>query len=354
MSRLRASEDDRPMRILVTGGTGFVGSHATKALLDAGHEVRLLVRSPKRIRRSLGPLGIEDKIDHITGDVTDRASVADALAGCEAVVHAASIYSLDVRAAEEMARVNAPSTQLVIEEATQRGLETIVHVSTTVVFVPGRGEVVSPGDPVGSPRGPYARSKAEAERIAREAQDEGAPVAIVYPGGVYGPHDPYLSEQTRLSRDLLRRRLPMLPREGYHVVDVRDTAATIRAVLEAGGGGGRYIVPGHHASVPEMASLFAELTGRRIPHIKVPARSMRPTETVLNALQRRLPGRLPISAEAMEILAADLRFDTSRTTEDLGISARPLRTVLADQAVWLAEAGHVKPRQIGALARARA
>ena len=105
MTEAAAGGFDGPMRVMVTGATGFLGSHAVKALTDAGHDVRLLVRSPARIAPALAPHGI-NHVDHVVGDVTDVASVERALEGCDAVLHAANVYTLDPRRAEEMRDVN--------------------------------------------------------------------------------------------------------------------------------------------------------------------------------------------------------------------------------------------------------
>ncbi|MQA74410.1 MAG: SDR family NAD(P)-dependent oxidoreductase [Solirubrobacterales bacterium] len=223
------------MRILVTGGTGYIGSHAVAALVRGGHEIRLLVRSPDRIAPALEPLGVDD-VAHVPGDITDPASVRRAMEGCDAVVHAASVYSLDVRDARTTERVNVPGTENVLGEAARRGLDPIVYVSSTIAFLPGNGTRVGPESPVGDPAMAYARSKAAAERVARAHQERGDPVAIVYPGQVWGPCDPYLGETLELARNVLKRRLPVLPRGGHHIVDVRDVAATILALCEGGRG----------------------------------------------------------------------------------------------------------------------
>ena len=89
------------MRIFVTGGTGFVGSHTVAELVRNGHDVRLLVRSPDRISSALKPHGLGEQ-DYAIGDVTDAASVEKGMEGCDAVLHAASIYSLDVREAKHL------------------------------------------------------------------------------------------------------------------------------------------------------------------------------------------------------------------------------------------------------------
>jgi dihydroflavonol-4-reductase len=96
------------MRVLVTGGTGFVGCHTVAALLGHGHHVRLLVRDARRIAPALGPLGIAT-VDAVVGDVTDPATVERAMRGCQAVVHAAAVYALDPRRAAVMAHTNPPA-----------------------------------------------------------------------------------------------------------------------------------------------------------------------------------------------------------------------------------------------------
>jgi nucleoside-diphosphate-sugar epimerase len=95
------------MKVLVTGGTGFVGSHSVRALLAKGHQVKLLARNPKRVEMK--------DVDVAAGDVTDRAAVAKAVAGCDAVLHCASIYSLEARKNAEMLRVNVGGTRNVLE-----------------------------------------------------------------------------------------------------------------------------------------------------------------------------------------------------------------------------------------------
>ena len=82
------------MKVMVTGGTGFVGSHTVAEVVRAGHDVKLLVRDPSRIRPALEPLGVGE-VESVMGDVTDKDSVEQALEDCDAVIHCASVYSLD-------------------------------------------------------------------------------------------------------------------------------------------------------------------------------------------------------------------------------------------------------------------
>ena len=105
------------------------------------------------------------------GDATDAESVRRAMDGCDAVVHAAAIFSYDAREARNVQRVNARATELVLGAARDAGLDPIVHVSSYVALLPAAG-VLDGDSPVGRPRGVYARSKAETEQMARELQDK--------------------------------------------------------------------------------------------------------------------------------------------------------------------------------------
>src|SRR5262249_45340648 len=108
-----ADHHARAVVVLVTGGTGYVGAHAVAALVAAGHRVRVLARAPERVQAALGPLGVDD-VDAEPGDVTDQGAVERALSGCDAVLHAASVFSLDPRRAEEMRSVNVRGTEIVL------------------------------------------------------------------------------------------------------------------------------------------------------------------------------------------------------------------------------------------------
>jgi nucleoside-diphosphate-sugar epimerase len=153
------------MKVFVTGGTGFVGSHSVKAIVDAGHEPRLLVRSRGRLVAALERLGVGG-VEHVVGDATDAASVRTAMDGCDAVLHAAAVYSYDVREAGRMRAANAQAAAVVLGAARDAGLDPIVHVSSYVALLPPVG-VLDAASPVGRPRGAYASSKAETRTWAR-------------------------------------------------------------------------------------------------------------------------------------------------------------------------------------------
>ena len=341
------------MRILVTGGTGFVGCHTVAALHRAGHELRLLVRAPERVAPALTPVGVDPAaVEAVVGDVTDAGAVRRAVEGCEAVLHAAGVYSLDPARADEIARVNAPGTELVLRSAAEAGLDPIVHVSSYAALLPPRSARLLDGDsPVGTSIHPYTGSKAASEAAARALQAEGAPVRISYPGMVWGPDDPHLGESSRLALAVLAGRLPALPPGTVPVSDVRDVAAVHAALAAPGRGGGRHVASGENLPVVEVMRTVVRATGRRLPVVAVPA----PAAAAAGLLGQRL-GRLGVdllpSREATWAASQDGSADGSATARELGVSFRPAEESIRDTIRWLSAAGHLSPRRAGALAAA--
>ena len=336
------------MKVLVTGGTGFVGAHAVAAAVRSGHDVRLLVRRPEQVDVSLAPLGVQVR-DVVVGDALDEASVTRAVDGCEAVVHAAAVYSLDPRRAAEVRRTNRRATELVLRQAVAHGLDPVVQVSSTVALTRYGGS--APQLPLGDIELPYTQSKIDSERVARELATAGAPVVSIYPGAVYGPDDPYRGAEGERLRWILLGRFPLWPIGGMHVVDVRDAAATIAATLQRGRGPRRYVVPGHHMDGALLYGTFAEVTGRRFPHLLLPGSMIGPATRLIDAVQRQLPQRwhYPADREGTELLRRNTRFDDSAAREDLGIQARPFADTIADTIRWLVRSGRVPARCAGRL-----
>ncbi|GAA4244460.1 NAD-dependent epimerase/dehydratase family protein [Dactylosporangium darangshiense] len=334
------------MRVLVTGGTGFVGAHSAAALIAAGHDVRLLVRSPDRIGPALRPLGVSTAVDHTVGDVTDLDSVERALRGCDAVLHAAAVYSLDARARPAIARTNAAGAETVLRAAVDAGCDPVVHVSSTAALLRRRATVTA-DSPLSSTPGPYIRSKAASEAVARRLQDAGAPLVIVQPGAVLGPDDPYCGDQARRLRDILRGRYPVWPSGGLQVVDVRDVARVHAAVITPRSGPRRYLVPGHFVDGDTMFATLRALTGRRLPSLIVSSAAMLPLSWTMSTLQRVTPFHLPVDHEGVVFVHSDTRCDDSRARGELGIQPRPLSDTYRDTIRWLHRTGRLTARQAG-------
>src|SRR4051812_28127969 len=233
------------MRVLVTGASGFVGSHAVRSLVAAGHRPRLLVRDPGRTAAVLGEAGVHvEEIEMSRGDMLDETTVARALDGCEAVIHAAAALGVTGRRTD-LVTVNVTGTRNVVGGAVARGLDPVIHTSTIAVFVPPVTPVITPATPLARPRTDYGRSKLEAERYARGLQDEGAPVTIVYPGGVLGPDQPRLDAMPAGLAAALDIAWPLSP-GGVSLLDVRDLGTALAGCLAPGQGPRRFLLGGHY------------------------------------------------------------------------------------------------------------
>jgi dihydroflavonol-4-reductase len=340
------------MLVLVTGGTGYVGSHSVAALIRAGHRVRVLARSPERVAAALGPLRVEG-VETVIGDVTDPTMVERALEGCDAVLHAASVFSLDARQADEVRAVNVRGTDVVLGTAYRLGLDPIVYVSSELALLPpGDGEVLTADSPVGQPPWPYCRSKADSELVARRYQTAGAPVLSVMPAAVWGPQDPHVGEGVTLATNVLRKRYPIVMRGGMHIADVGDVAAVLAAVMEPGRGPRSYLVSGQYISLPELIRTLAELSGRRIRFLTFPRWFLAAFGRAADVAQRRLQTRLPWQGEGIWVMNCAARCDDSKTRNEFGLEPRPLRETFADTIRWLVDVGYLTPGEAGRLAGA--
>jgi nucleoside-diphosphate-sugar epimerase len=330
------------MRVMITGGTGYVGSHIVEALLDAGHEVKLLVRRPEQVAKTFAERGVTiAPEDVVTGDVLDKDSVVSALEGCDAVVHAAAVMSLDPRRADEILHTNVNATTLVLNEALERGCDPVVHISSTVALIRYGGS--GPDLPLGDIDLPYTKSKIASEEVVRGLQDQDRPVVSVYPGGIYGPDDPYYGEATQRVAFLVRGLFPMWSTGGLHTTDVRDAAAVVAAVMEPGKGPRRYIVPGHHMYAKDLYGALSQAIGRRRPYVTIPSRFAIATSKMMQLMQARVPEKwhYPADREGAEMGARDTRFDDSPARRDLGLTPRSLLDSLRDTITWLVDAGHL-------------
>jgi len=332
--------------VLLTGGSGFLGSHILQLLLGDGHRVRALVRSPAKLRANLSLLQVDPddpRIEVITGEMTDPAAARGAASGCDRAIHAAATFSYRRRDAERMLRENKLGTITVLDAATEAECTGIVHVSSTVALL-RPGTTLDHESPLGVTFGPYTQSKVDSERVARERQEVGAPVTIVNPGGILGPHDPYLGESNETIRDIVRGRLPTWPRHsGFQWVDVRDTAEVVVAALDRPGR--RYLVPGETVALPHEA--LRAVTGRRLPALRLPLSAALP---VVRLGYRTGWPFLPHAVEGSRLIALNTRVDYAATVDDLGISGRPLEESLRDTLRWLADAGHISRRSLGTCA----
>jgi dihydroflavonol-4-reductase len=335
------------MRVLITGGTGFVGSHTVAAVSRAGHAVRLLARRPEKADAALAPLGASVQ-DIVSGDVLDPETVRTAAAGCDAMIHAAAIYSLDPRQAASVLATNARATEIVLDAAVRARLDPIVHVSSYVALLPSH-DVLTPDSPVGAGGPAYPASKARSEQIARRHQSAGAPVVTTYPGAVTGPHDPYFGDTAFTLAMVLRNRAPFALPGSWAVADAGYVAAAHAAMLEPGRGPRRYLLGGHNTTWNDLYVLLRHLTGRRLPAVPTPGWAARASGRAMDALQPLTRTRLPFGHQGPWIITQCTGTDDTATRRELRIQPPPLEQTLADTIRWMVQARHLPASLAGHL-----
>ncbi len=337
------------MRVLVTGATGFVGSHAAKALQDAGHTVRALVRTPAKLETVTARVGVDvARLETVQGDMADADVVTGAIEGCDAVVHAAAVVGIDPSSEADIEASNFAGALNVLGTAADAGCDPIVHVSSAAALFPFRTDPVTADHPVGSARMPYARSKAESEHLARRLQASGRGVVIIYPGGVGGPGD--YGESTQFKPLQLWLTKPFMRSSGYTVnlIDVRDIAAAITASMQTGRGPKRYVMFGHHLTADELLSVLCDVTGRDLKSVAMPKAAMLAWGR-LGDLARRFGRDLILTSEGAEYMYNTCAGDNSFTEQDTGITLRSAAESLADSIAWMRDEGHVTAEQAGAV-----
>lgn len=325
------------MRVLVTGGTGFVGAWTAKAVTDTGHEVRYLVRTPHKLVTSAGALGL-DTSDHVVGDITQPDSVREALSGCDAVVHCAAVVAFGPDAAEKMSRTNLTGARNVLGQAVELGLDPVVHVSSIAAVFDPRLSLLTADLPVARGLDAYGVSKAEVEAYARELQERGAPVVTTYPGMVLGPPaGSQAGEATEGIEKGIRMRLIPGRRAAWTVCDVRDLGRVHASTLQPGRGPRRYAAGGVRIGAREITHVLAEASGRRMLHVPVPDGLLRG----LGRVQDRLGLHTPITESRMEYYTRMPEADNGPVERELGVRFRPPRETITDAVEGLRRRGRL-------------
>ncbi|HEY4927964.1 MAG TPA: NAD-dependent epimerase/dehydratase family protein [Acidimicrobiales bacterium] len=327
------------MRVLVTGGTGFVGSHTVGALQRDGHTVRILARDPARVPAVLGPLSLV--ADEITvGDMTVPESVNAALDGCGAVVHCAAEIGVG-GGHGPTGTTNVDGARAVIGSAVARGLDPVVYTSSITVHLPSPDPVITTESPLADPLSTYGAQKAEIDRFVQGLQADGAPVTTLVVSGVYGPHSPHVDGSFAALIGALGAGM-VAPPGGLGVVDVRDVALVIARTLESGCGPRRYLVSGNYVTWEEWTSVLSEAAGRTVPFTEITAEAM--IDLGKRFDEQRDDGREglpPLSVEAAVVMNAGRPADDTATMRELGIAYRPTLETFRDTLAWLTETGQL-------------
>ena len=336
------------MRVMITGGTGFVGYHIAQALIGAGHEVSLLVRS---VDKMLQLYGDDCELDFTRGDITDADKVNSAMAGCDAVIHAAAMVSTKASDAQRVYSTNVEGAKTVIGGAVKnKTVKSIIHVSSVTALYDPSATLLDENSPPGVARNAYGRSKVACEKYVRNLKARGKRVYITYPATVIGPDDPGLTEAHVGMQGFLTAFVPLMS-SGNQYVDVRDVAEVHLRLLEQRPPGGNYTLGGHYVPWFKLGPVLEAVTGRRLFKLPLSGGLMRLTGRILDQLHPYISVPLPISEEAMEYATNWVQLDNSKVEKSLDFTFRPVEESMKDTVRWLYQAGHIGRRQAGVLAR---
>jgi dihydroflavonol-4-reductase len=314
-------------KTLVTGGTGFVGSHVVRALAERGDELRLLVRKSSRLGH-LEDLDFERR----TGDVANRTAVRRAMADVDRVFHCAGATSMRPRDRRRVFDVNVGGTRVVLEEALRAEVERAVLTSSVGAIGPAKqGGTADESQPftAGGLGIAYINSKHEAEAEAWRIAAHGLDLVAVNPSFVLGPEDPTGTSNRLVSRFLMRR-IPIYVDGGLNIVDVRDVAAGHLLADEKGEVGERYILGGRNFTLDRLFADLSRISGVAPPALKLPARAALAAAEAANA------ARLPVGVDAEEVRSAALwwTYRNTKAKRELGFKPRPHEETLEEAVAW--------------------
>lgn len=309
------------MKYLVTGATGFVGGRLARQLVEAGHTLTAVVRTPAKAA-DLAALGVTV----CAGDVTDKESLRPPMTGVDGVFHVAGWYKLGVRDKRDAEPINVQGTRNVLELMRDLRVPRGVYTSTLAVFSDTRGRLVDESYRfTGRHLSVYDRTKADAHRVADEFIAVGLPLVIVQTGLIYGPGDTSSLRATLLQ--YLRGRQAFVPQgTGFCWAHVDDVALGHRLAMDRGRPGETYIIAGPPHRLTEFFEMAQAITGVPAPRLRLPAGMVRATAALMGLVEKVLPVPEAFSAEYLRVNAGTTYWgDNSKARRELGYNPRSLR-----------------------------
>jgi len=319
-------------KVLVTGGTGFIGNHVVRRLCAEKVSVRVLARPTSQLA-CLESLPVEV----VTGDLTDRESLKRAVEGCQIVFHVAADYRLWARHPEELYRNNVDGTANMLAAAFESGVSRLIYTSTVGTI--GLPEDGTEGTEEGFPDpkqlgGHYKRSKYLAEQLALRSARDGYPVVVVNPTAPVGEGDRKPTATGKIILDFLNGKMPAYIDTGLNLVDVRDVAEGHLAAMTRGRRGERYILGGRNMSLKQILDTLAEITGLPSPSVRLPygiAVCTGAADTFLSRFTGR-PPRVPW--EGVKMARRKMYVSSAKAERELEYRAGRIESALERAVVW--------------------
>lgn len=321
---------------LVTGGTGFLGSHLLRLLVDEGVKpLRVLSTSAPAW---LGELGIET----VEGSITSPETVARAVDGVAEVYHLAGRVSRGPEDAHLMYKLHVDGTRVLCEAARAAGVRSIVMASTSgTIAVTEDGDIV-PDEEWPTPldiisRWPYYASKLYQERVALESfEGDGRRLVMLNPSLLLGPGDERLSS-TKVVLDFLSRKIPTVPKGGLSFVDARDAAAAFVAAMRNGRHGERYLLGSANWTFDRFFKRLERITKVPAPFVSLPSKLAVAGARGLSSLFKQWKLAPPVEPTEIEMAEYFWYLDSSKAERELAFAPRDPQETLLDTATYVRE-----------------
>ncbi len=322
-------------RILVTGGSGFIGKHLASALIARGRQVRVLDLQP--------PPRALPQVEYVCGSVLDRDLVDRAMDGVDEVYHLAGLPGMWVPRKADFHDVNFGGTKVVIETARARGITRFLHCSTESILFRASPTIAAVADDALLPDdmpGPYTRSKMLADRFAMQATASGYPVIIGCPTMPVGPYDHHNTPPTAMLRYFLSRRLQLHLDFVVNLVDVRDAAEGLILAMERGRPGQRYVLGGESMPLRRVLEIMAEISGRSVRCIHVNGKVAELVTGALEFISDHVTHKPPSgTAEGVRIAMRAGALSIEKAQRELGYAPGPVEPVLRETIAHLLDGG---------------
>ncbi|MDJ0732992.1 MAG: NAD-dependent epimerase/dehydratase family protein [Nostocaceae cyanobacterium] len=314
------------MKVLVTGASGFTGSHLVKALQNQGDSVVGFVRQSSNLAR-LANTGVE----LVYGDITDRNALGKAMEGVDTVFHTAAYVEIGLVNSQEMERVNVQGTEAVLEVAKETSISKMVYCSTIGVYGDTQGKVVNETFQRTQKdfSSAYDRTKYKAQELVNQAVAGGLPVVSVMPSGIFGADDPHFGPAIQL---FLRGGMKLWVGGDRitGIVHVDDLVDAMILAAQKAKPGEHYIISAGEVPSREMFAILSQETGIPVP-VEVPEPLVRVGGNILDVMGRVLNWNPPISRERVHyIYDRCVRIDASKARQELGWQPRSVSQTLKE------------------------
>jgi dihydroflavonol-4-reductase len=331
------------MTTLVTGASGFIGSHLTRLLVQHGHRVRALVRPTSRVDALQGL-----SVDIVRGDLRDRAALDAAIRGAAWVFHVAADYRLWARDPGEIYDNNVGGTRCLLDACRAAGVERLIYTSSVATLAPPRGRSLVDERTVGQldeMAGAYKRSKLLAEQLVLEAASNAVPAVVVNPTTPVGPGDWKPTPTGRIIVDFLRGRMPAYVDTGLNLVPVEDVAAGHLLAGQRGCVGERYILGARNMTLKEIFDALAAVSGRPAPKIRIPLTLAFAIGSASEALARFTDREPRVPLDGVRMARRPMFVDGSKARRELEFTPGSVESALERAVTWYIDRGYAAPFQ---------